>query len=116
MKLLISYILVLCIFSGPLVSASPRLGVQDDARFEPSKKSWEWADKTLKKMSTDEKVGQLIHVGINARFANQDSWFFKDLKRHVVDNKVGGIIFFGRRYTKPHTSLIECRKPRRRRC
>src|SRR5688572_6419335 len=64
-------------------------------RFEPSKKSWDWADKTLKKMTTDEKVGQLIHVGINARFANQDSWFFKDLRRHVTENKIGGIIFFG---------------------
>ncbi len=80
---------------GSLVSASPRLGGQNVARFEPSKKSWDWADKTLKKMTTDEKVGQLIHVGINARFANQDSWFFKDLRRHVTENKIGGIIFFG---------------------
>lgn len=64
-------------------------------RFEPSKKAWDWADKRLKKMTVDEKVGQLIHVGINARFANQDSDFFKDLKRQVVENKVGGIIFFG---------------------
>ncbi len=46
-------------------------------------------------MSVDEKVGQLIHVGVNARFANQDSAFFKDLKRHVVENKIGGVIFFG---------------------
>jgi beta-N-acetylhexosaminidase len=80
----------------PQSSASPRLGGEKNTqRFEPSKDAWSWADKTLKKMSTDEKVGQLIHVGINARFANQDSFFFKDLKRHVVENKVGGIIFFG---------------------
>ncbi|MGI8408444.1 MAG: glycoside hydrolase family 3 protein, partial [Pyrinomonadaceae bacterium] len=46
-------------------------------------------------MSVDEKIGQLIHVGVNARFANQESEFFKDLKRHVVENKIGGIIFFG---------------------
>ncbi len=46
-------------------------------------------------MSVDEKIGQLIHVGINARFANRDSEFFKDLKRHVIENKIGGIIFFG---------------------
>jgi beta-N-acetylhexosaminidase len=67
----------------------------ESARFEPSKKSWDFAAKTVKKMTTDEKVGQLIHVGINARFANQESPFFKDLRRHVVDNKIGGIIFFG---------------------
>lgn len=74
-------------FSASQNSASQKL--------EPSKKAWNYADKQLKKMSADEKLGQLIHVGINARFANQDSEFFKDLKRHVVENKIGGIIFFG---------------------
>ena len=63
--------------------------------FWPGKKSQEAAAKLVKKMTVDEKIGQLIHVGINAKFANQDSTFFKDLKRHVVDNKVGGILFFG---------------------
>lgn len=64
-------------------------------RLEPSRKAWEQADKTLKKMSVEEKVGQLVHVGINARYANQDSDFYQDLKRDVVENKVGGIILFG---------------------
>jgi SSS family transporter len=63
-------------------------------KFEPSKKSWEKAEKLLRKMTVDEKIGQLIHVGVNARFANQDSAFFKELRRHVTENKVGGIIFF----------------------
>ncbi|MDQ3042690.1 MAG: hypothetical protein M3R11_10000, partial [Acidobacteriota bacterium] len=48
----------------------------------------------MKKMSVDEKIGQLVHVGINARFQNQDSPEFKELKRQVVENKVGGIIVF----------------------
>lgn len=64
-------------------------------RFEPSKKSWDFAAKLVKKMTVDEKVGQLVHIGINARFANQQSPFFKDLQRHIVENKLGGIIFFG---------------------
>ena len=63
--------------------------------FWPTRKSSEAAAKQVKKMSVDEKIGQLIHVGINAKFANQDSAFFKDLKRHVVDNKIGGILYFG---------------------
>jgi beta-N-acetylhexosaminidase len=63
--------------------------------FWPGKKSWDAAAKQAKKMSVDEKIGQLIHVGINARFANQDSAFFKDIKRHVVENKIGGILYFG---------------------
>jgi beta-N-acetylhexosaminidase len=64
-------------------------------KFAPSNKAWDWADEQLKKMSVEEKVGQLVHVGINARFANQDSSFFKILKRDVEENKIGGIIFFG---------------------
>ncbi len=99
MKKLLSIAIAISIVSHSLIAsaiASPRSAVGDpQSRFEPSKKSWEWADKTLKKMTADEKVGQLIHVGINARFANQDSWFFKDLRRHVTENKIGGIIFFG---------------------
>ncbi|HVF47835.1 MAG TPA: glycoside hydrolase family 3 N-terminal domain-containing protein, partial [Pyrinomonadaceae bacterium] len=63
--------------------------------FWPSKKSTEFAAKQVKKMSVEEKVGQLVHIGINARFANQESPYFKDLQRHVVENKLGGIIFFG---------------------
>jgi beta-N-acetylhexosaminidase len=45
-------------------------------------------------MTTDEKIGQLIHIGTQARFANQDSTYFRELRRHVVENKIGGIIFF----------------------
>ncbi len=63
--------------------------------FGPRKKVKISLPKYVKKMTVEEKVGQLVHVGINARFANQDSPFFKDLQRHVVENKVGGIIFFG---------------------
>ena len=75
-------------------SLSPALA-QPTAGFWPSKKSEEFAVKMVKKMTVEEKVGQLVHVGINAKFANQNSPFFKDLQRHVVENKVGGIIFFG---------------------
>jgi beta-N-acetylhexosaminidase len=64
-------------------------------KFEPSAASWKAAEKVLAKMSVEEKVGQLIQVGINARFANQDSDYFQDLKRHVVSNRIGGIIVFG---------------------
>ena len=76
-------------------AASPRPRVPASQILTPSAKSLKAADKVLKKMSVDEKVGQLIHVGINARFANQESPFFKDLRRHVVENKIGGVIFFG---------------------
>ena len=59
-----------------------------------SKDALKWADKQLKKMTLEEKVGQLISVGVNATFLNQDSEAFKTLRRQVVENHIGGIILF----------------------
>jgi beta-N-acetylhexosaminidase len=77
------------------VSASSFRPKQAKAKWRPSEKAWKWADKQLKKMSVEEKVGQVVYIGLNARFANQNSDYFKELRRHVVDNHIGGIIFFG---------------------
>src|SRR5574341_1265682 len=60
----------------------------------PSKEALRWADKQLKQMSLEQKVGQLISIGINATFLNQDSEAFKALRHQIVDNHVGGIILF----------------------
>ncbi|MDX6613869.1 MAG: beta-N-acetylhexosaminidase, partial [Blastocatellia bacterium] len=59
-----------------------------------TKDAIKWADKQLRQMTLDEKVGQLISVGINATFLNQDSEAFKTLRHQVVDFHVGGIILF----------------------
>jgi beta-N-acetylhexosaminidase len=61
---------------------------------KPSPEALKWADKELKRMSLDEKIGQLISVGINATFLNQDSEAFQSLRHQIVDNHVGGIILF----------------------
>ncbi|HEX5888238.1 MAG TPA: glycoside hydrolase family 3 N-terminal domain-containing protein, partial [Pyrinomonadaceae bacterium] len=61
---------------------------------QPSSAALKWANEELRKMSLEEKVGQLISVGINATFLNQESEAFRTLKHHVEDNKVGGIILF----------------------
>lgn len=94
MKFLTSFCLLLSFILAPVALAAPP-GQVAVSQFAPSKKDWDWADKTLKKMTVDEKVGQLVHVGINARFAHQQSSFFKELRRHIVENKIGGVIFFG---------------------
>src|SRR5688572_21131722 len=60
----------------------------------PSKDALKWADKQLKQMSLEQKVGQLISVGVNATFLNQDSAAFNALRHQIVDNHVGGIILF----------------------
>jgi Beta-glucosidase-related glycosidases len=45
-------------------------------------------------MSLEEKIGQLISVGINATFLNQDSDAYQSLKHQIEDNHVGGLILF----------------------
>jgi beta-N-acetylhexosaminidase len=63
-------------------------------RRQPTPDALKWANQQLGNMSLDEKIGQLISVGINATFLNQDSEAFKALRHQVVDNHVGGIILF----------------------
>ena len=60
----------------------------------PSRAALIWADRELRRMTLNEKIGQLISVGINASFLNRESEAFKALKHQVVDNHVGGIILF----------------------
>jgi beta-glucosidase-like glycosyl hydrolase len=91
MKVLFSFTFVITLIAASV----PRAAAQAAGGFWPGKKSQEFAAKLVKKMTLEEKVGQLVHVGINARFANRDSFFYKDLQRHITDNKLGGIIFFG---------------------
>jgi len=110
-KQILSFIAIITTLAAPIVSAAKPSAAyspgraempltlaahyQETVRWAPSPKAWKFAEKLVKKMSVDEKVGQLVHVGINARFANQESAFFKDIKRHVIENKIGGVIFFG---------------------
>lgn len=61
---------------------------------QPSKEALKWANDELRRMSLEEKIGQLISVGVNATFMNQDSDAYRALKHHVEDNHVGGIILF----------------------
>jgi beta-N-acetylhexosaminidase len=60
----------------------------------PSKDALKWADEQLKAMTLEEKAGQLISVGVNAHYLNQESDEFKELRRQVEQNHVGGIILF----------------------
>ena len=104
-----AFALALIAASVFLLLPAPRTGARlaeerarapfDSPRYKPysrvpSKNALKWADKQLKRMSIEEKVGQLISVGINATFLNQESEAFKALRHQIVDNHVGGIILF----------------------
>jgi len=80
-------------FDSPAQARAKALAVKPYSS-KPTKAALNWADKELGRMSLDEKIGQLISVGINATFLNQDSDAFKALRHQVEDNHVGGIILF----------------------
>lgn len=60
----------------------------------PSREALQWANAELARMSLDEKIGQLISVGINATFLHQDSEAYRALRRQVEENHIGGIVLF----------------------
>jgi len=84
------------ISSRPGAQASPVTNSNTIKSFprQPSREALKWADRELKRMTVEQKIGQLISVAVNATFLNQDSDAFRELKRQVEQNHVGGIILF----------------------
>jgi beta-N-acetylhexosaminidase len=88
--LMLSISLSWVMIGGVSTSAQSR-----STRLEPSRASWNLANARLRQMSLDEKIGQMLHIGINARYAHQESPYFKELRRQVEEEKIGGILLFG---------------------
>lgn len=85
------------------ISPSPRLPISPSSSLpvspspyprRPSREALAWADAELRRMSVDEKIGQMISIGVNATFMNQDSDAYRALRRQVEENHIGGIILF----------------------
>jgi beta-N-acetylhexosaminidase len=67
---------------GPLPSITPE---QTDSG---------WVESTLKRMTLEEKIGQMIMPSSGGYFINEGSDEFQRLTRLVKEQKVGGLIFF----------------------
>ncbi len=62
-----------------------------------------WVEKTLSKMTLEEKVGQMIACRYNGHFANLDSESVTDLVRLIKGKRIGGVIVFaGEVYETAH--------------
>src|SRR4029079_15190824 len=95
MKRNLSIILIVILFCLAALPVVPQEAIKvKPYKREPSSKALKWANDQLRKMSLEEKIGQLISVGVNASFMNQDSDAYRTLKHHIEDNKVGGVILF----------------------
>ncbi|MEI6670025.1 MAG: glycoside hydrolase family 3 N-terminal domain-containing protein [Acidobacteriota bacterium] len=64
-----------------------------------------WVQRTLKRMTLDEKVGQLIESSINATYLSADSDEYQRLLHLVRDLKVGAIHVFGGSEPMPQLML-----------
>jgi beta-glucosidase-like glycosyl hydrolase len=53
-----------------------------------------WVANTMKEMTLEEKVGQLVACRYTGRFVNMDSDYVRDLKQLIVEQKIGGLIIF----------------------
>ncbi|HEX4485750.1 MAG TPA: glycoside hydrolase family 3 N-terminal domain-containing protein [Terriglobales bacterium] len=51
-----------------------------------------WAEKTLKKLSLEEKIGQLFMPRLKAEFLSEDSPYYTELRNQIVKYHVGGFI------------------------
>jgi len=54
----------------------------------------DWAESTLRRMSLEEKVAQLVMPRAQGMFISEDSDEFQRLARLVKERKVGGVVFF----------------------
>jgi beta-N-acetylhexosaminidase len=54
-----------------------------------------WIDETLKKMTLDDKVGQLVVTSVQSLYLATDSDLFDEVARRVVDLRLGGVHVFG---------------------
>lgn len=50
-----------------------------------------WVDSMMKKMTLDEKIGQLFMV---AAYSNKDETSYQQIDKYIKEYKVGGLIFF----------------------
>jgi beta-N-acetylhexosaminidase len=69
----------------PAPSAAPKFVVPDAG----------WVARTLRSMTLEEKVGQMIAVRFTGNFRNADSEYLRTLESLVVKQKIGGLILFG---------------------
>ena len=105
MRLLVALLIVVSLVSSPVAAQLETNSFIHSSAEKPADKVKEfsrqrstdalkWADKELKRMSLDQKIGQLISVGVNATFLNQQSEAYRALLRQVQENHIGGIILF----------------------
>lgn len=72
-----------------VVTSEPEINLYE--QIYESEGQRRWVDSVYKKMTFDEKIGQLFMV---SAYSNKDSAHIKSIDKLITDYKVGGLIFF----------------------
>jgi beta-N-acetylhexosaminidase len=98
MKSISAKLKVLVLVAALALVFAPQASTQNGSHLpfdrKPSKKDEDWVRKTLRSLSLDEKIGQMVMADANVVFWNRESDEYKRLQHHIVDNKVSGVILF----------------------
>jgi beta-glucosidase-like glycosyl hydrolase len=73
----------------PAASSTPQLADELDRQAQ------RWVEDTFKKMTLDDKVGQLFMTSIDSMYLASDTERFESLVAKIQELKLGGIIVFG---------------------
>lgn len=85
--------LIPTILVGFMLGCAPGIKVQEETGRFPGDR--QWVDKTIRKMTLDEKIGQLVVARYTGEFFNYDSPYLKNLEDLVRKYHLGGLILFG---------------------
>lgn len=90
-------------FVAALVAASTLTAAQPSRSLD--KEAERWVQATLKKLTLEERVGQMIVSSFQSNFLSTESDEFEDLVKAVHEQKVGGFHVFGGSERAPQVLL-----------
>ncbi len=79
--------------------------LERQAAEKREREAGQWVERTLKRLTLDEKIGQLLVPSINAAYLSADTAEYERLMHLVRDLKVGGFHVFGSGETFPQVML-----------
>ena len=102
---------LLAIFILALLNVAPALSRREPAREPVLRSQSRWVERTLRSMTLDEKIGQMIMPGWDVgAFRNVDSDEFAKVRRNIVDFHVGGMHVYGGDPTPVALAINEMQK------
>jgi beta-N-acetylhexosaminidase len=84
-----AFVILLCLFAAPNGLAKEKFQHAGPIRLD--RDGEKWAEKTLRKMSLEEKVGQLFMIWVRARFLNLNSPDYVELRDTIRRDHIGSL-------------------------